>query len=312
MEGQSRVDANAILAFVRVVEAGSFRGAALELGLPKSSVSRKVAELEERLGARLLERTTRRVRLTDVGAAYFRQVAPAVGSLRQAEQMVAELQSEPRGLLRISVPVVFGQLFFGELLGEFLRRYPGVQMAVDLSDRQVDLLKEGYDLVVRAGPLPDSTLRVRRLGASRVSLFASPSYLAARGVPTRPQELAEHDCLVMGQTGNPVTWTFAGPRKPLHVEVRVRAAVNSFFVLRDLAVAGLGIVRLPAFLAERAVREGSLRSVLDGFQTPVAPLQLVYPSGRNLAPKLRALLDFLGERLAEPPWLRKPEREALG
>ena len=295
-------DFNGVLAFVRVVDVGSFRGAAKELGLPKSNVSRKVQDLEDRLGARLLERTTRRLRLTEVGAAYYRQVAPAVSALQRAERTVDELQTEPRGQLRISVPVALGHLFFGALVAEYMRQYPALTIAVDLSDRAVNIIEEGFDLALRAGHLPDSSLVARRLGEARVQLFASPAYLQARGIPRHPTDLLQHHCLVYAATATPQSWAFQDRRRQLQVAVEPRAVANSFFVLRELALADQGIARMPGFIGARLAAEGRLRTVLEPFEPPPTPLSLLFPSARHLSPKVKSFVDFLSARFTPPPW----------
>jgi len=287
-------DLNAVAAFAGVLEAGSFRGAAQALRVPRSTVSRKIAELEDRLGVRLLERTTRSVRLTEAGAAYHRQVAPALEALREAERALSTGQAEPSGRLRIAAPDDFGETIFVEALAEYMRRHPAVEIDIELTNRHVDLLEEGFDLAVRAGPLGDSSLIARRLGRPQPALLhASPAYLRKHGAPRRVEDLARHDCLVL--TGHR-TWPLRRGGRMAEVPVRVRAAASSFQLLRELAVAGHGIAMLPEHIGAASVRSGALRTVLDAAAGPPIPLHVVYPSARHLSAKVRALLEVLEAR----------------
>jgi len=299
-------DLDAAALFVKVIDAGSFRGAARALGVPKSTLSRRIAALEERLGARLLQRTTRHLGLTDAGVAYHRQAAQAISVLDDAERAVSALQEAPRGPLRVTAPMLFGLLFLPELVAEFLARYPEVQLSLDLSDRQVDLVEEGYDLAIRAGALPDSSWIAHKLGASPFQLFASPAYLRARGTPARLEELADHDCLVLG-TQTQAVWTFRVARRARQVSVRGRLAANSFLVLRDAAIAGLGVCRIPGFLAIDAVKRGRLVPLLGDEAEDPAPLHVVYPSARHVSPKVRAFGDFVRAHLGGRPFVTASE-----
>lgn len=301
MDGQL-TDLNAVQTFAKVVELGSFREAARRLGLPKSTVSRRVADLEERLGTRLLERTTRSMRLTDLGATYLQRIAPAIDAMVDAERSLEELQAEPRGTLRLSVPVSFGHLFLGDILAGFLAAHPKVHVVAELSDRVVDLVDERFDVAIRAGELPDSSLVARKIGHGPLATFASPSYLAARGTPKRPEALADHDCLVFGTTPK-TTWMFGLGRKRIAVKVSGRLAVNSFHTLCTLAAAGHGIARMAEYLGAEEVRRGRLVTILDRFAPPPVPLHLVYPSSRSISASLRAFVEFVSAWMITPPWL---------
>jgi DNA-binding transcriptional LysR family regulator len=284
-------DLNAALFFVRVVDAGSFRGAARALGVPKSTVSRKLAELEERLGARLLQRTTRRIGLTDVGRGYYAKASAAVAALLDAERSVGEHLGEPRGTLRITAPLNFGPLLIGPAVVELLTRYPKVEVDLELSERIVDLVREGFDLAVRAGPLADSSLVARRIGGGTMHVYGSPKYFRRRGRPRTPEELASHDCLVFASIPGP--WIFSAEGKPLSVRVSGRLAANDLSLLRDAAVSGLGVARLPDVLAAPLVRAKKLERVLADFAPPQAPLHVVYPSARFVSPTVRAFVEIL-------------------
>lgn len=295
-------DLNAVSAFAKVVELKSFRAAAAALGTPKSTVSRKVAELEDALGARLLERTTRSLRLTDAGKAYHTRICPALDALGEAERAVEEQSAKPSGRLKLSMTVEGGQTLLGPILGEFLRLYPDVQVEVELLDRRVDLIEEGFDLAIRAGILSDSSLIAKKLGSPGcLHVFASPKYLKARGTPKHPRELAQHDCLIMSAQSAPGVWTFKDKKKAVTVKVGGRSEANSFMLLRELAIAGHGFVRLPRYLAAEALRRGELVSVLTRYLPDAMPWHAVFPSARNLSPKVRALVELLETRFASLP-----------
>lgn len=294
-----QVDINAAQVFVKVVEQGSFRGAARVLGIPKSSVSRKVTELEAHLGARLLQRTTRHVGVTDAGAAYHRHATMAVATLQDAERAVLELQDKPTGMLRLTASINFGLLFLPAVVHDFLEENPDVQVTVDLSDRMVDLVEEGFDLAIRAGELPDSTFVAQRVGGTQVICFASPGYLKQRGAPKTPDDLADHDCLIYGLSSS-TTWAFRGARKPRQLPIKGRLVSNNYLFLRDAALRGLGILRAPELIAVEALRKGRLKTVLDDFLLPESPIHAIYPSARHLSPKVRAFVAFLKKRCSQP------------
>jgi len=285
--------------FVKAVDAGSMRAAALALGVPKSTVARRIAGLEDRLGVRLLERTTRQLRVTDAGKRYHDEARVALAALERAERAATELQSAPRGVLRVTLPVNLGLLFVPELLAEFSRQYPELRVIVDVSDRVVDLIREGFDVALRAGParLRDSSMVVHRISESAIRLFASPEYLRRRGAPKRPEELADHDCLLFG-TGERETWALTEKHRRRSISVRGRVAMNSQSALRDLAIAGMGIARLPESLCGEALASGRLEVVLPRYTTMPAGLHLLYPAGRYVSPKVRAFVDFVRSQVA--------------
>ncbi len=288
------MDLNELLVFAKVVQAGSFTAAGAALRMPKSTVSRKVSELESRVGAQLLHRTTRKLRLTEVGRAYFEHAARAVAEAEQAEQAVTHLQSAPQGLLKVTAPVNLTVL--GPLTGEFLARYPKVRLELLCTDRRVDLVAEGFDVAVRAGHLSDSTLVARRLGTLERVVVASPAYVEARGLPRKPADLAQHDCLVFngGREGN--VWMLQSGGRSLQVTVSARMVVNDFELLHAAALAGTGVAMLAGHDCTADLASGRLQRVLPGWTSPGTPVHAVYPGGRHPAPKVGAFVDFLRER----------------
>lgn len=288
------MDLNEVSTFVKVVEAGGFTAAAEELELPKSTISRRIARLEERLGVRLLERTTRKMRLTEAGQAYFDQVAVAVATLHSASSAAEEQQDVPRGLLKLTAPVDLGHAFLGDLLVRFAKRYPEVHVQVELTGRVVDLIREGFDVALRAGQLQDSSLVARRLGGTNIGLYASPAYLERRGVPKTPEQLRAHDFVAHGGVVGHGKLPLVGPGgAQVTVEVEGALSGNDFtFVLRALEAGG-GIGLVPKFGARRACAAGSLVHVLPEWTRQGGGLHLVYPSARFLPAKTKAFRDFV-------------------
>lgn len=296
-----QLDLNAARVLVRVVQAGSFRAAATQLGIPKTSVSRKVAELEEYLGAQLLRRTTRKLALTDAGAAFVEQAEGAIARIESAENAVSEQQREPRGRLRVTATVTIGQMLLAPVLAEFLDAYPAVEVTLHLTDRHVDLVGERFDVALRIGPLADSSLVALRVASSGLKLYASPRYLEKHGTPLTPADLATHNCLLFARTGSPArgTWPLGKGKRVREVSVAGRLVADDWGVLREAAVRGVGIARLPAAHVREAVRKRALVSVLDGYAPPDVPLHLVYFGGRHLPPRTRAFVEFARPRLAQ-------------
>jgi DNA-binding transcriptional LysR family regulator len=291
------LDLNAVTAFVAVVEHRSFRGAAKSLGVPKSTISRRVALLEEQLGVQLLQRTTRTVTLTDVGDAFHQRCSQALGTISDAAREVRQSEASPRGVLRVTAPVTFAEHFLGDIVIEFLSQNPDVRVTLDLTDRYVDLVAEGYDVALRAGSLADSTLKARLLGTNPIVMVASPKYLAEHGVPKTPADLLDHDCIVSSNTERGAKWPLLVKRKVTLVPVRARVAVNSFMLARDLSAAGLGVARMPRGFSAALEADGTLSRVLTEFEAPPSPLNAVFPPGPHLAPRVRAFVDLLASKL---------------
>jgi DNA-binding transcriptional LysR family regulator len=298
------MDLNEILVFTKVVEAGSFIGASRELDMPKSTVSRKVSELEERLGARLLQRTTRKLSLTDVGHTYYQHAARVVAEVEDAELAVTRMQESPRGLLRVTTPLNFGYL--APIVASFLKRHTEVQVEIVCADRVVDLVQEGFDVAIRAGRLADSTLIARSIGSLESFVVASPKFLEDNGTPKQPGDLKDFDCVVFGAGPDRSSWKLHKSGKTLTVNVKTRLTVNDFDFLEQAAKAGLGIAMLPVFRCIAPLRKKRLRRVLPTWCSPATPLHAVYPSTRHLSPKVKAFVDHLRDQMTPPPWQRGP------
>ncbi|MEK8022262.1 MAG: LysR family transcriptional regulator [Candidatus Hydrogenedentota bacterium] len=288
--------------FVAVVDAGGFSRAARALSVPKSFVSRKVALLEEHLGVRLLNRTTRSLSLTDAGREFHEQAARVVASAEEAERTVTGMRETPSGLLRITAPVEFGIEYLGPVATGFMARYPEVRLDLALTDRTVDLVEEGVDLAIRATSLADSSLIARPLGKARFILVASPKYLAARGVPKRPSDLTAHDAIVYGTVTAKPTWILENKGRKVRVPIKPRQTSTVLALAREAALAGLGIAFLPSFLCVAEIRRKSLVPILERFLPAERAIHVVYPARRHLAAKTRAFLDYLREKMTPPPW----------
>ncbi len=299
MDPQKLIEMNA---FAAVVEAGSFTGAAGAKGLSKAALSRHVAQLEDRLGVRLLNRTTRRLSLTEAGRAYYEGCQRMLSEAESTEVQVTALAARPRGVLRLSAPVSFAYWHLNGLLGPFLEACPELELDLVLGDRVVDLVEEGFDAAIRIGRLADSSLIAKRLCRMRAYVVAAPDYLRRAGVPRDPKSLKAHNCLLYSYQRGGRSWRFEGPEGSQDVEVSGRVLANNGDVLLSLALAGQGIAVLPSFFAAPALREGRLLRLLPGWRIGGGDtIAVVYPARRNAPPKLRALLDFLGQHISDPP-----------
>jgi len=287
----------AIKAFVTVAEEGGFSAAAQELGLSKSAASRQIAALEEALGAQLLKRSTRSVRLTDSGYAYLERCRTLLADLDEADQAIAALQKEPKGLLKINAPMSFGISHAAPAVADFMLRYPDLQVALILNDRFVDPYDEGFDVTLRIGELEDSSLAARKLAQIEMGLFASPGYIEKHGRPRGPDDLNAHWALHYGRPTGEIAWAMRGGTTQ-SVPISYRLCSNNGDALRIAAAAGLGIALIPAFLVRDELRSGALIPLLDGFEPKPINLYAVYPPTRFLAAKVRLFIDFLAERFA--------------
>jgi DNA-binding transcriptional LysR family regulator len=294
---------NDMSAFVRAVELGGFSLAARDLGLTPSAISKLVTRLEDRLGVRLLNRTTRRLALTPEGEAYFHRSQRILADIAEAENEVGQFRAQPKGLLRINVGTAFGMHQLAPALPQFLERHPEMQVELTITDRLVDLLEEGADLGIRLGTLVDSTLVARKICDVERVVCASPGYLRAHGVPRTPEELLRHNCLSMTLAPALRRWPFATREGLRHVEVSGNATASSADALLQLALLGLGVIRLSDVIVGGAVREGRLAAILeDVHHREPLPLHAVYPHGRHRSPRVAAMVEFLVERFAGAPW----------
>ncbi len=282
--------------FVQVVNSDGFSAAARALGKSTSYISKEVTRLEARLGARLLNRTTRSISLTDAGRLYFEQCRQIVADAAEAERGVSDSHVMPRGTLKISTPVSLGLGVLAELLPEFSTRYPDVTYDLDLNDRLVDLVLEGFDVVLRVGHLDDSSLIARQIGLARGLTVAAPDYWTRHGKPTYPSELAKHVCLGFSISSTPARWVYYDAGAPVRIDVETRLQCNSGEMELKLALGGLGVARLPDFICGKDVAAGRLEPVLQKYQAPPRGIFAIYPHRRHLSPKVRMFVDFLAER----------------
>lgn len=282
--------------FVNCVEAGSLSAAARHFGLSQAMVSKHLRGLEQSLGVRLLTLTTRRLTLTEAGAKYFERCVQILGDIEEANREAMQMQATPRGLLRLTAPVTFGELHLAPALAEFMQRYPDIVLDIDLSDRFSNLVDDGFDLALRIGRLPDSTLIARRLGTSRMMTCAAPAYLAHHGVPAHPSQLAAHRCLYLNTASNPGEWWYDEGGRQFTVKVDGPLRTNSMAMARQAARQGVGIVFGPAFALLPWIRSGDLVPVLTDFESSPLDIHTLYLSRRHMSKKLRVLVDFLAER----------------
>ncbi len=287
----------AMSGFLAVAEAGSFSAAARRLALPLATLSRRVADLERHLGVRLLQRSTRRLALTDSGRAYLESCRQILESLAEAERSAAGEYQAPRGLLTVTAPIVFGRLHLLPVAVAFLAAFPDVQLNLLLVDRTVSLLEEQVDLALRLGPLPDSGLVAQRLGAVPMVTVASPGYLKRRGTPKRPEDLKRHDCVSAATVGWSKVWFYQQGKRALSLEVPTRLNTTTAEAAIDAALADAGLTQVRGYQVAEALAEGRLKRVLRAFEPPPAPVHLVQLGGRQRPAKLAAFLDFAVPRL---------------
>jgi DNA-binding transcriptional LysR family regulator len=295
---------DAMRAFAAVAEEQGFASASRRLRLSPPAVTRAVAALEDRLGARLLHRTTRVVRLTEAGTRFLADCRRILSEVEEAEAAAAGSHAEPRGQLVITAPLLFGRLHVAPIVLDFLKRHPAVAARTLYLDRLTDLVEEGVDAAVRIGPLPDSSLTAIRVGSMRRIVCAAPGYLRARGTPRRPADLAGHDAITFSGVTPRREWSFEAGGKRQAVAPRIRLEVNSAEVAVEAAAAGQGITRVLYYQADRALRAGKLRAVLTEFEPPPLPIHVVHPEGRRVAARVRAFVDFAVRRLRANRLLR--------
>lgn len=306
--------------FARVVETGSFSEAGRKLDLAPSSISRQIAALEERLGVRLLHRTTRTLSLTEAGQLYYERASHILADIDDAHLALTQLESAPRGTLRLNVPIAFGRQHVLPMVFEFLERYPELKVDMTFTDHFVDLVQEGEDLAIRIGQLEPSSLIARKLAVSRRVVCASPAYLEREGEPALPSDLVRHNCLTRkGLPSGGREWKFIGSRGEQVVKVSGNFQANHTEALHAAALRGIGIVCLSTWTVGPDVKSGALRTVLDEYEVQPtateAPIYAVYPHNRHLSPKVRAFLDFLTHKLGPRPYWecgRRREDDAAG
>ena len=293
-----------LTAFAKVVETGSFARAADRLGISVSAVSRQVSELEAHLGVRLLNRTTRRLSMTESGQAFHERCVQLLADLQEAEEAVSASAVVPRGTLRLTASISFGVRYLASAIADFQQQHPQMRFDVELSDRAVDIVDEGMDLAVRIGTIGSQALIGRRIGVAQMVCCAAPSYLARRAAPRTPADLASHPCLTYEYSSVGNVWRFTDAEQRVH-EVRVtgHAHANNGAMLAALAVAGMGVNLEPDFIVADDVRAGRLVPLLPGYAPPAIPINAAYPSRRHLSAKVRAFIDFLAHRFeSNPEW----------
>ena len=290
--------------FSTVVEAGSFVAAAESLGMSKAAVSRYVSELEQRLGVRLIHRTTRKLSLTPEGEVFLARCQDILSSIDASEAEISTRSVTVSGLLKVSVPVSFGIRHMAPLWHEFLDKHPQVSLDVQLADRVIDLVDEGFDLAVRIARLPDSSLISRQIASTRLVLCAAPNYLERKGIPKHPSELVEHDVVSYSRLATGDQWHFERPEGTISVKVRPRMWSNNGDSCIAACVQGAGIQLQPTFLIEQELRRGALIEILPQFRAANLGIYVVYPTRKFVLPKVRALVEFLDARLGAAAWTR--------
>src|SRR5215470_7072542 len=293
----------AMNAFAKVVALGSYAEAARELGVTRSAVSKAVMELEQLLGARLLDRTTRRVSPTEAGRAYYERCVDIVASVEEAELQVSRLHDEPKGVLKINGPMSFGALYLGPAIADFMAAYADLRVELTLNDRFIDPIEEGFDVTVRIAALEDSSLIARKLAPARRVLVAAPDYLARSGEPREPGDLIHHRCLNFGHTSTLQRWRLTHDGKGISVPIASALCSNNGDVLKAAALKGQGVTELPTFLVGPDVKAGRLRVVMPDYPPTELGIYALYAPNRFLAAKTRLLIDFLVDRFGtRPAW----------
>ena len=284
-----------IAEFCAVADVGNFTGAANKLDTSVAQISRKVSSLEKHLGVKLLQRTTRSVSLTEAGTQYFQQALPALKALEDAQLAVSALQASPQGLIKLTAPVAFGEAFIAPLLNSFMQKYAGISVQCTFSNEKLDIVEQGLDLAIRIGKLEDSTLVAKKLATRHLFVCGSRDYFSQHSMPKSLQELKEHTLLV----GSQPNWRFVVNKEVQTLPVQGRVRYNSGNALCSAALAGLGLTQLPGFYVREALARGELIEVLPEYKDKQEAIWAVFPSNRNVAPKIRLLVDFLAQNIMD-------------
>lgn len=283
--------------YLAVVDGGSFAAAADKLGISRAMASKQIQKLEEHLGTRLLNRTTRRLSLTETGRAFHERSVQIIGDVEEAEQIAGQMTGRAQGVLRVTIPLSYGQHRLATIIGDYTQAYPQVQLDISLSDRKIDLVEDGLDLAVRIGALPQSDLIARKIGGVRSIVCAAPSYLARRGMPRTPAELAGHACLGYTLTGSGADWRMEGPDGALTVPITGPIRADNGDIIRLAALSGAGILFQPNFIVDDDLAAGRLMRLLPDWQSAELGVYAVYPSRKHLSAKVRTFVDFLAAAL---------------
>ena len=291
-----------IAGFVTVARSGSFTAAAEQLGCSKTAISRQVSRLEQALGVQLLHRTTRRLHLTEAGQQLFSEAEAGLGRLDEALAQVRSQQSEPTGVLRLNAPMSFGILHLAPHIGDFLQRYPKLDVDMQLDDRQLDLIQDGFDLAIRIARLSDSSLVARRLAPARHVVCAAPAYLRQHGRPRDPLELRQHPLISYRYQEQALQWNFTSSGgETVSIPVDGRLQMSNSLAIREALLAGTGLALIPTFIVGPDLQAGRLQAVLGDYRVREVGIHAIYPDRRHLPPKVRVFIDFLAEQLGDPP-----------
>lgn len=290
---------SAMRAFVRVVQMGSFSSAGRDMNTTQTTISKKVAALEKKIGVKLLTRSSRDHALTPTGAEYFEQCVAILGKLDEAETRARSEVASPRGTIRIAAPIAFGRLVIAPHIAEFFTLYPEIKVDLALSDRHVDMISDGIDVAIRAKQLEDSSLVARHLFDNQMILLASPEYLAQYGEPKEPQELKQHNCLVFSNLKSINVWRFIKEDKELSVTVSGNFQSDNGDVLLEVALAGIGIVQLPNWMVNAHIKSGTLKEIMSDYSGQTLPFNAIYPQNRYVPLNVRCFVDFMKEKLSD-------------
>ena len=291
----------ALRTFVRVAETGSFSAVAREVGATQPAISRQIGALEQHLDARLIQRTTRSLTLTEDGRDLLEHARRVLDCVEETEAAIGRRQGAPSGLVRITTPSAFGRLYVAPLMRRLLERYPELSVELRMSDVVVDMVTSGIDLAIRGGTVHEASLVSRRVGSSARYVIASAEYLARNGVPEHPSDLARHSCVVFMQSETPNEWRFDGPGGAVAVEIAGRFRTDSSEAMREAVLTGVGLALAPSWVFGTDLTSGRVQAVLQRFQAEQVPIHAVYPSRRNLAPRTRAVIDFLVDEFRLDP-----------